>query len=162
MENSLRIRPYEQSDERAVVALVQELQRHEAAFYDRMLPPEDIGAWYVIGVLREAKDAGGDLLVALIDGRIVGYATLLANVSSKEERDEMLFAYAYVGDLVVEPQSRGKGIGRALLAECEKLARAAGRKWLRISVLAGNQAAHCLYAAFGFAELSHHMEKPLS
>ena len=138
------------------------MQRYEAQFYDRVLPPEDIGAWYVAAILHEAKAAGGDLLVAILDGRVAGYASLLADVSSEEERDEIVFSYAYVGDLVVEPGQRGKGIGKALLAECEKLARAAGRKWLRLTVLAANHAAHRVYKQFGFADQFHFMEKPLS
>ncbi len=162
MADRLLIRPYDQADERAVVELVRELQRYEAQFYDRMLPPEDIGAWYVTSILREAKTANGELLVALFDGRVAGYATLLADVSSEDERDEILFRYAYVGDLVVEPRLRGKGIGGALLAECEKFARAAGRKWLRLTVLAANDTAHRLYEASGFADQFRYMEKPLS
>ncbi len=144
------------------MALARELQRHQTRFYERVLPPEDIGAWYVTAILREAKRAGGELLVALVDGRVAGYATLLAEVSSAEERDEILFLYAYIGDLVVKPRQRGKGIGGALLAECEKLARAAGRKWLRLTVLAANDAAHRVYEEFGFADQYHRMEKPLS
>ena len=156
------IRPYEPSDEQAVVELVRELQRHEAQFYDRMMPDRDIGAWYVTAILREAREAQGELLVALLDGRIAGYATLLADVSSEEERDEIIFTYAYVGDLVVEAAQRGKGVGRALLEECEKLARAAGRKWLRITVLAANDSARRVYEDFGFADQYVFMEKTLS
>ncbi len=156
------MRPYEPSDEQAVVELVRELQRHEAQFYDRMMPERDIGAWYVAAVLHEAREAGGELLVAVLDRRIVGYATLLANVSSEDERDEIIFTYAYIGDLVVAADQRGKGVGKALLAECEKRARAAGRRWLRITVLAANEGARRVYEEFGFASQFHYMEKPLS
>jgi hypothetical protein len=44
----------------------------------------------------------------------------------------------------------------------ERLAWEAGRKWLRISVLAATEAAHRVYEEFGFADQFHYMEKPLS
>jgi GNAT superfamily N-acetyltransferase len=162
MNSDIVIRPYEPRDESEVVELVRQLQRHEGLLYDRMSPPEDIGAWYVASILRETREAAGEVLVALHGGAVAGYATLLARVSSEDERDEMVFTYAYIGDLVVEVQSRGKGIGRALLAECERRARQAGRKWLRITVLAANHSAHGAYERFGFTDLFRYMEKPLS
>jgi GNAT superfamily N-acetyltransferase len=162
MTSAVRIRPYEPNDESAVVELVRELHRHEGQLYDRMLPPDEVGTWYVARILREARAAGGDLLVAMLGEHIAGYATLLANVSSESERDETIFSYAYVGDLVVTVKNRGRGIGRALLAECERRARLAGRKWLRITVLADNHGAHDMYEKFGFTDLFRYMEKPLS
>jgi ribosomal protein S18 acetylase RimI-like enzyme len=76
--------------------------------------------------------------------------------------DEVLYTFAYVGDLVVAPAVRGQGIGKALLAECERLARAAGEKWLRITVLSRNLRAVSLYRQLGFDSQFTNMEKQLS
>ena len=59
MTGTIVIRPYRESDEAAIVELVRELQGHEQQFYDRMLPVEDIGPWYVQRIVRESEAAGG-------------------------------------------------------------------------------------------------------
>lgn len=162
MVHTLLIRPYELQDEPEVVMLAQELQHHEAGIYDRMAPPREIGSWYVTRILRNSRGSGGELLVAERHGRVIGYATVLLGQSSESAMDEVLYTFAYVGDLVVAEAARGQGIGKALLAECERLARAAGEKWLRVTVLSGNARAVSLYRRFGFDSQFIDMEKPLS
>jgi GNAT superfamily N-acetyltransferase len=162
MKRDFHIRTYRPEDETQVVLLVRELQNFESAFYDRMSPSREIGSWYVARILREARASGGDLLVAVRAARIVGYATLFTRQSSETMIDEVLYTYAYVGDLIVAQSARGMGIGMALLAECEKLARAAGEKWLRITALAANSDALRIYRRCGFAEQFIDLEKPLA
>lgn len=162
MSEQIEVRPYRPQDEPDVVALAKELQSHELGLFDRVLPVEYLGAWYVNRILSDAKKAGGDLLVALVDGEVLGYATLFTCLSSEEDYDETLYTFAHVGDLAVKNSSRGKGIGRKLLQACEKMARDAGQKWLRVSVLATNTAAHRLYESQGFRDQLILLEKPLS
>ena len=142
--------------------LARELQDHEAKIFDRMTPPREIGSWYVTRMLSDARGSGGELLVAECDGRLAGYASLLIGQSSENAIDEVFYTFAYVGDLVVARSERGRGIGKALLAECERLARAAGEKWLRVTVLTGNLRAVSLYKNFGFDSQFTDMEKRLS
>jgi ribosomal protein S18 acetylase RimI-like enzyme len=78
-----------------------------------------------------------------------------------DQIDEVPFTYAHVGDLAVAAAQRGKGIGRAMLAECERRARAAGTRWLRITALAGNAQARASYRAFGLEEQFISFEKRL-
>jgi GNAT superfamily N-acetyltransferase len=162
MTHPFQIRTYRPEDEADVVVLVRELQNFESNFYDRMSPAREIGSWYVSRVLRKARASGGDLLVAESAARIVGYASLFNHQSSETMIDEVLYTYAYVGDLIVARSARGLGIGRGLLAECEKLARAAGEKWLRITALAANSSAREIYRHCGFAEQFIDLEKPLA
>lgn len=156
------VRPYCEADKAAVIALARELQASESAIYALMKPPEDIGAWYVDRVLAEAADHQGALIVAVADGVIVGYASLLAVVSSEDEADEIFHTYSYVSDLVVSRGARGSGIGRLLLNECERLARAAGQPRLRLNVLASNEGARLFYARLGFEPQLVTLEKPLA
>jgi GNAT superfamily N-acetyltransferase len=55
-----------------------------------------------------------------------------------------------VTDLIVREEWRGRGIGRMLLAEAERLTRAAGLKRLFIGVLVANEVAERTYRNFGF------------
>lgn len=141
--------------------MLRDLQLHERQYYDRTRPPEDMGAWYIALLQREVAESAGHLLVAERDGRIAGYASLFAVVSSEEHKDEIPHTYALVGDLGVLAPLRGQGIGEALMLECERLARAAGQKWLRLGVLARNEAARRFYARAGFAEVLLTLEKTL-
>ena len=75
--------------------------------------------------------------------------------------DEVPYRYAYVQDLAVGAGARGRGLGTRLLARCEPLARAAGVRWLRVSVLSDNAAAVGAYRKAGFRPLFMDMEKEL-
>jgi GNAT superfamily N-acetyltransferase len=143
------------------VALVRELQIHEGQYYDRLKPPEDIGPWYVERLNQETAKNKGSFLVAETDGIVVGYATLLTEMSSEGEKDEVHYTCSYVSDLAVLESRRGEGIGRALLEECERLARAAGQKWLRLGVIAGNHSARRFYQRFGLEHRFLTLEKRL-
>ena len=53
-------------------------------------------------------------------------------------------------DLAVLPEHRGRGVGRRLLEEIERRARARGSSKLTLEVHATNEAAMRLYRRFGF------------
>lgn len=55
-----------------------------------------------------------------------------------------------VTDLIVHEDWRGRGIGRMLLAEAERLTREAGLKRLFIGALVANEPACRIYEKFGF------------
>jgi ribosomal protein S18 acetylase RimI-like enzyme len=161
LPEGLTIRGYRDGDEAAVIALVRELQIHEGQYIDRLKPPDTIGPWYVEALIDEVAKNKGSFLVAERDGLVVGYATLLAEMSSRDEKDEIDYSYSYVGDLAVLYAHRGLGIGKALLEECERLARAAGQKWLRLGVIAENRGARRFYERFGLEERFLTLEKRL-
>jgi GNAT superfamily N-acetyltransferase len=56
-----------------------------------------------------------------------------------------------VTDLIVHEGWRGRGVGRMLLAEAERLTREAGLKRLFIGALVANEPACRIYENFGFA-----------
>jgi len=90
-----------------------------------------------------------ELFVAVVQDRVVGsvafawHATAYAEVTTSP--DEAAFRM-----LAVRPDSRGYGIGRALVQTCIDRARSAGVRRLVISSEPTMQAAHRLYAAMGF------------
>ena len=150
MEETISVREYRPEDKGRVIEIVRDLQRHEGGLYDRMLPPSTIGAWYVNKQLQECTEGGGVILVAEYDGAVVGYASILMDVSSADDIDEVDYIYAYVNDLGVTQGMRGRGVGTALLTACEERARRADRKWFGLSVLAANTDALRLYRRLGF------------
>ncbi len=161
MNQKVTIRPYRHSDEAQIVAIVRELQEHELQFYDRLKPSADIGPWYVDWIIEDNQRNNGHFLVADLAGLAVGYATLNPSLNSEESREEVFYEYAHVGDLAVLKAHRNCGIGHLLLAECERLARQAGRKWLRLGVHAGNTGARRFYDRFLLKERFLTLEKLL-
>ena len=156
------IRDFSDADTRAVIDLARELQAHEIMVFDRMKPADTIGGWYVDKLRADVAEHGGAIVVADCAGELAGYATFLASVSSADEADEILYTYSLIGDLAVAERFRRLGIGSLLMAECERRAVAAGQKWLRLNVLAGNEKARRFYACHGMGELLMTLEKPLA
>jgi GNAT superfamily N-acetyltransferase len=146
------VRAFDEADADAVLLLARALQAHEAALFERMKPPDQIGRSYLDALLRDCTEKQGALIVAEDDdGALVGYATVLIDVSDSIEETD--YRYARVGDLIVGERVRGRGVGGALLAECERRAREAGVDELRLDVLAANRQAREAYAALGFEDL---------
>jgi [ribosomal protein S18]-alanine N-acetyltransferase len=81
------------------------------------------------------------LACAAADGTVLGYSLLLRH------RDSRL---ARLYSIVVRPEARRGGIGRALLIDAEQLAQRSGASGLRLEVRADNQAALALYGRRGY------------
>jgi GNAT superfamily N-acetyltransferase len=161
MPPDLVLAAFSPADLDGVLAVVRGLQAHELTIEPRTRPPADIGSWYVDERLAEAKKDGGTFLVAHQRSRVVGYAIVFPRLANRYTH-EVNYDYALLTELAVLPQARGGGIGRALIAACEAIARQCGARWLRINALAANQGALALYRREGFADRSIELEKPLS
>ena len=111
--------------------------------------------------MKRCRECEGKVLVAEVDGDVVGYATILTRVKSEELEDGDI-EYGLISDVVVLEKFRNMGLGKKLLQEAESYARAREVKWLRIGVLAGNQAAATLYSSMGFSNLYVELEKDLA
>jgi ribosomal protein S18 acetylase RimI-like enzyme len=84
-------------------------------------------------------------LVAELDGQVGGFACVRVVPC-------MLYAepYAELTELYVEPTFRRRGVGRALLASAEQLARTRGADDLILMTGVGNAAAQALYRSAGY------------
>ena len=160
MSTAPEIRDYKDEDEARLIQLIRELQGHETAYYDRMIPPGEIAGWYIDAIKKDCREYAGRIRIAWLADTPVGYCAIMTSVPN-EEADELPFDYAYVSEIVIAKSARGQGIGKALLRDAEALAHAASAKWLRINVLAKNTIARELYGRFGFEEHVVTMEKPL-
>jgi ribosomal-protein-alanine N-acetyltransferase len=106
------------------------------------------------GVLRTwlADPRVQTVLAEETSGRAVGFVMLAAQTLER-------FAGVIGGEilaLAVVADRRRRGIGRMLLAEIERRARAQRMRELRLSTAATNLVARRLYASLGFAVLSHY------
>jgi ribosomal protein S18 acetylase RimI-like enzyme len=98
------------------------------------------------------KDAA--LRVLEHDGAAVG--TLWVTFASRLPGTD-----AFVLAVEVAAAHRGRGHGRTLMAEAERLCARAGGTRLGLSVFAGNEPALGLYRSLGYRPAEHHFYKPL-
>ncbi|BCB77640.1 GNAT family N-acetyltransferase [Phytohabitans flavus] len=68
---------------------------------------------------------------------------------------------AFLYDIEVEPEFRGAGYGRALLAAAEEAVRAQGLAELELNVFGHNPVAMSLYATSGYRVVTQQMRKTL-
>jgi len=136
---AITVRQAERRDAAAVHALVTELARARNAVEKMRSSVEDI-----------ERDGFGatpafEALLAEIDGKAVGLCLYFPSYSTWRGAPGI-----YVQDLVVVEAARGLGVGRRLLAETARIARARGGRYLRLSVDDDNLAAQSLYRRSGF------------
>lgn len=95
----------------------------------------------------ETKEKGGHpVLVAEADGRVLGYA------SYGPYRPWAGYLYSVEHSVYVDAATRGKGVGKALLAELVARAEAQGLHVMIGGIDAANAASIALHAGLGFAE----------
>ncbi|MCQ4160709.1 GNAT family N-acetyltransferase [Roseomonas sp. GC11] len=154
----LVIRPARDDDRETLLAQTLGLNRFEHAITgDRRTDAE--GARETLdAVLARIAESQGHALVAEQEGAVIAhlFLTFGHHLPFVAER-----AHGYVADLYVREPWRGQGIGRALLAEAERLTRARGLKRLLIGVVAGNDRAEEAYRRFGFAPYTRELIKRL-
>ena len=123
---------------------------------DELLPR--IAAFYAIEEIPYAEEDVRDGLAKLLyttdlgravlfeqEGRVVGYAIVTWGYDLEYGGRD-----AYLTDLYLDPDARGAGLGRAALAEIERVSREDGVKQLHLMVRPENHKALRLYVRAGF------------
>ena len=125
-------------DLESLLPLVEAFQEFER------IPFEIEAARRNLGRLLEDR-ALGQVLLAELDGRVIGYAILTYGYDL-----EFGGMDAYLTDLFLVDAERGRGLGQWLLGEVEGAARAAGVQALHLMVAPQNHRAHHIYHRAGF------------
>ena len=118
---------------------------------------------YPAGVAQVARrlarleaSAADRLLVAEVDGEVVGLASLHVSPSLEYDGDA-----GKVSALVVDERYRRRGIGEALLRSVEAAARERGCVLLFLTTAERRKDAHAFYRRVGLAETGRRFAKPL-
>ena len=82
-----------------------------------------------------------------------------ADILLAEEKDIVGFVYTYVMDIAVLPSAQGNGVGRSLMEEAERWAKARGSDYVELDVLSHNGRAIAMYEGLGYEECKKTMRK---
>ena len=99
-------------------------------------------------LLRAAQNAGHLLVIRGRAGLRAG--VVLGDRDHGGVWDSSALPMAYLSKLVVSDADRGRGLGRVMLAECERLAERRGAEYLRLDCVATNQRLIRYYQAAGY------------
>ncbi|HJQ86504.1 MAG TPA: GNAT family N-acetyltransferase [Propionibacteriaceae bacterium] len=158
----MKIRTYSaEPDFPAVKACFIALQEFERALDPRLPSGAAAADAYLEGLFRRCQRFAGQVFVVEAADRVVGFVSVLGACRS-DSPDDPATPFAYVDDLVVLPEHRGRGYGRALLARAEAYAADLGQTTLRLRVKGGNQPARGFYAGAGYTEYEIELQKEIS
>jgi len=126
-----------------------------------------VGAWPADG----AKDRATSLFARLVpDGQSTAGHEFRSIVNESGETVGAIWlspdaeagrGAAFLWDIVIDPEHRGRGYGRATLEALEPLVRALGYDAIRLHVFGDNDLARHLYRAVGYVETDMSMVKRL-
>lgn len=139
----LEIRPARPDECNLVLGLIRELAEYEKLAHEVEATEERLRATLF------SDPPAAHCLIALVDGRPVGFAIYFFNYSTFLARPGL-----YLEDLFVKPAHRGDGIGKALLLRLAKEANARGCGRMEWSVLDWNEPAIGFYRKLGAVPMS--------
>ena len=128
---------------RSVIARANE--GHRGAVRDHLFEAYVTSALDVTGRL-----AGGEVLVAEVDGRVVGTITFYTDANDEGMPSRFPGNTAGIRATAVDPSARGQGIGRALVEACIQRAAAAGLSGIALHTADFMVAAVAVYERAGF------------
>lgn len=117
-----------------------------------------VGAWSSVTSLRRIQQLAGRGQIYLVEEARVPVATFL--LADRRPPFCRLDWFAdrkapacYMRHFAVHPERQGRGVGRLVLAEIERLARARGAEALRFDAYRGEAGAGPFYAKCGYAHV---------
>lgn len=156
---NFNIRTYTPKDETAVKKCITELKKYESQFDPDYSTSEESVNRLFISILKE-KENGGEIFVAESNDKVIAFASL----GIDDKNDELIvnkIPTAYISDIIVLEEYRGKGIGKALLKKAEDFAKEKGLKYIKLIVFSENNKASGLYKSFGFEDYETTMIKEI-
>lgn len=148
------------SDESALVDQFQGLNVHENSITKDRRTDYSAAQESLAAAWQSVHQTDGQVLVAELDGRVIGHLFLLFKIDAVFVERE-LRPYAYVSELYVTEKARGRGVARALMNEAERIAKRRGLPRILVGVLAGNKGAEALYGRLGYAPYVIELTKTL-
>jgi L-amino acid N-acyltransferase YncA len=110
---------------------------------------ENRDAAFVDRFIAQRRSLGREFWVALDGDRVLGFATY------DQFRSGNGYLHAMEHSVMLRPEARGRGAGRALMVALEDHARMAGAHVMIAAIDAANGPARAFHAALGYAEVGY-------
>lgn len=141
METSFSIRPATRADIPAILGLIRELAIYEKLLHEVEATPELLQKHLF-------DEPRARVLIAEHEGVAVGYALFFYNFSTFLARPGI-----HLEDIFVQPQFRGRGIGKSLLIQVAQIAAQENCGRLEWNVLDWNEPSIAFYKSMGAVPL---------
>ena len=153
------IRPYAPTDRQDVIALLLELNRHEAQV-GAPRRTDRAGAEACLADDTDKCALGGGQVVLEVDRAVIGYLAYFwpkaAPYLPTSDRPIL-----HIENIVVAGNNRRRGYGRMLLAHADAVALAGNARAITLAAVVNNALALGAYRAAGYSPVSYEMVKPL-
>jgi ribosomal protein S18 acetylase RimI-like enzyme len=120
--------------------------------FESSLPPEFLVS-FTENIDETLRRKETEVIVAAIGGQIVGTVTLYAG-GAPYGADALPSDWAAMRLLAVHPESRRRGVGRALTLECLRRARERELSTMLLHTLPSMTDAHAMYESLGFLRVA--------
>jgi GNAT superfamily N-acetyltransferase len=159
--SDVEIRPVTIDDLKVLIDIYLDTARHHAAIdpaWFRVPARPDVAARLTRRIEGQGDD--GIYVAAIVDGRMVGSATIFTEDPPQPGAMMRPIRSAEFGVSVVDGE-RGRGLGRALIEHVEGWARTHGVERIVLNVAEANVDAIRLYHALGYVDYDRAMRKDL-
>lgn len=156
----MQLRPAGEADLDAIVTLnLQVQQLHVDAEPGRFVSPSRAAvlAWFATTLAAPTWHAA----VAEVDGEVAGYV-LFEDLDRPATPFTSPIRVLYVHQLGVDEASRRRGIGRALLAHVDVVARDLGAAQVALDTWSFNEAAQACFTSCGFEPYNVRLRRPVA
>jgi phosphinothricin acetyltransferase len=138
-----RIRPANPADSAAIAAIWNPIIRDTLVTFNAAERP----AAEIAALIASARDNGRAFLVAEESG-------LLGFVTYSQFRNGVGYRHSMEHTIILAPEARGRGVGRALMTAAEAHAASGGAHVMVAGISAENPAARAFHAAIGYREVA--------
>ena len=149
--SAVTVRAATAGDIPTVLSLLRELAAYEGKL-DCVRIDESLLAEYAFG-----ERACIEVLLGLLDGNAVSYAIFFPHFGSYRGRP-----WLYLEDLYVQPDARGHGVGRTIMAHLASITVQRGWAGMAWGVLDWNEPAFTFYRGLGATESNGHVSMDLT
>jgi GNAT superfamily N-acetyltransferase len=143
------VRAARTADEPSILELARDEMRAHEALDERFRLRKDAVDRYAVYVRARMRDIDSNVFVAELGGRIVGMG--IGSIR-KQESFFLVQRYGYLSDLVVTPDSRRRGVGRAIFDRISLWCRGLGIDVLRLHIASKSDAAQAFWKSVGASE----------